>query len=105
MANLDTSTLAAKSMADAQAQIDARRERTDCACGDYFGNQCGESAESEMVTVEYMPEQHIPSHKAAGYTSIASAGQYPHNGAIRIAVVSGHEDAIVESADGWAQVI
>ena len=51
-----------------------------CACGQATGERCEWSGpKRQTVIVEYMPEQHRESHRAAG-----NMGSYPHNGAIRI---------------------
>lgn len=58
-----------------------------CECGALTGERCtwtGPTGETEII--EYMPEDLIQSHVAAGHRSIGAAGTYPHNGACRIRV-------------------
>jgi len=60
-------------------------EEYTCRCGELDGvEHCAWTGDlSDLVLVEYMPEQHRSSHAAAG-----NSGCWPHNGAIRAAIQS-----------------
>lgn len=72
-----------------------------CDCGEWSGERCEWSGpKSDTVLVEYMPDQHRASHRAAG-----GRGTYPHDGSIRIRVEQSCADGIVESDGEWCRVV
>ncbi len=69
----------------------------ECECGEWSGEACAWSGpKGETVLVEFMPEQHRASHRAAG-----NRGSYPHNGSIRIRVERSCADRMVETDGEW----
>lgn len=76
-------------------------ETVRCACGEWSGERCEWSGpHSETVVVEYMPEQHRASHKAAG-----NCGSYPNNGACRIRVNDECADRMLEIDGDWCRIV
>ncbi len=55
--------------------------------------------DTDLVVVEYMPEQFRASHEAAG-----NRGFYPHNGAVRYAMTRDEADDHLDE-DGWCFVV
>jgi hypothetical protein len=74
-----------------------------CECGEATGERCAWSGPAhETVVLEWMPEEHRASHKAAG----GNFGVYPHNGAVRLRCERSCAERLVES-DGpdWARIV
>lgn len=72
-----------------------------CGCGEWLGERCNWTGPmAEMVVVEWMPEYLRSSHEAAG-----NAGQWPHNGAVRVAVQWECADMVVEASPNWARIV
>ena len=73
-----------------------------CGCGEWAGGQCGHTAPlSDLVVVEFMPDDEKSSHMAAG-----NSGCWPHNGAVRVAVTRKHAEWIVgEEGPEWASIV
>jgi len=71
-----------------------------CLCGEITGERCAaERVEAaDLRAVEHMPEHLRASHEAAG-----TAGVYPHNGAVRLAL---HRECAERLADGeWTCIV
>ena len=80
-----------------------------CGCGAVTGQACWGDAlpADQVVVIEYMPRELRASHEAAG-----NSGEWPHNGAVRIAVAKSCADAIMdpdpddESDDAdWTEIV
>ena len=72
-----------------------------CGCEVWTGERCAWSGPaSEMVMVEWMPHYFRESHKAAG-----NRGQYPANGALRIAAEQTCADIAVRSDPEWTSIV
>ena len=68
-----------------------------CECGTATGVSCEWSGpRDETVLVEWMPEQHRESHRAA-----RNSGTYPANGAVRLRVSEGCADLLLETDGEW----
>lgn len=79
----------------------AKKMDVRCECGEWSGDMCEWTGPmTEMVLVEYMPEQFRSSHEAAG-----NMGCYPHNGARRIWVERSCADRMLRNDPDWVQVI
>ncbi len=81
--------------------IEPSERHDSCECGDVTGTPCGwRGPRADTVLVEYMPEHLREGHAAAG-----GAGVYPVNGAVRIRCERSCAEAIVETEDGWAEIV
>lgn len=75
--------------------------KTHCGCGEWLGQPCDrESETSDMIEIEWMPEQFRESHNAAH-----NAGVYPHNGAQRALVAVDCARMMRESDPDWTEII
>lgn len=73
-----------------------------CRCGEVLGQRCegGPATLADLVVVETMPEHLRSSHEAAG-----NSGSYPHNGAVRIAVLADCADVMAQGDEDWTRVV
>jgi hypothetical protein len=72
-----------------------------CQCGEIYGERCAWTGpRHETVTVEVMPLYLRASHEAAG-----NRGVYPHNGALRLRVERSCGERLLETEEGWAEVL
>jgi len=72
--------------------LDDLRGHVHCQCGTWTGERCVWSGPiGETVVVDYMPEFHRDSHRAAG-----NCGSYPDNGSVRVRVERSCADLLQE---------
>jgi hypothetical protein len=70
-----------------------------CECGEWSGSRC-DCVTADLVTVEFMPEQHRASHEAAG-----NRGSYPGNGAQRIRVSRECAAQMLADDGEWCEMV
>ena len=72
-----------------------------CQCGDWGGEPCvWRGPASDMVIVEWMPDEHRASHAAAG-----NSGSFPANGSQRIAVERSCAEMMIDTDGEWARIV
>jgi len=79
----------------------AEEKRYTCGCGLWVGQPCEASPmrRSEMVVVEWMPQQYRASHVAA-----RCVGHWPHNGAVRVRVHPECAGMILRHDPSWTSI-